>query len=65
MPMVFDANDGIEIGMDLGAQVTGDYPEGSSKFNGTIDWVRIDLGADDQSHKVSADQQYHMLKGKQ
>ncbi len=65
VPLAYDANDGMEIGMDLGAQVTDDYPEGSSRFNGTIDWVRMDLGADDQSSKVSDEQKYHMRMGKQ
>ena len=65
VPMMFDTNDGMEIGMDLGSKVTEDYPDGSSPFNGKIDWVRIDVGGDDQSHKVSEEQQYHMRMGKQ
>ena len=31
--------------------VTDDYPEGeSNKFNGKLNWVRIDLEQDDVSH---------------
>ena len=65
VPLAFDLNDGMEVGMDLGSKVTDDYPDGSSPFNGKIDWVRIDVGGDDQSHKVSEEQQYHMRMGKQ
>jgi arylsulfatase len=51
-PMVFSADETTDIGDDYGMPVSPDYAEGSSKFNGKIDLVQIDIGEDNHDHMV-------------
>ena len=50
-PMIFSADETTDIGDDFGMPVSADYG-GSSRFNGRIDVVEIDVGDDDQSHLI-------------
>jgi arylsulfatase len=50
-PMIFSADETTDIGDDFGMPVSTDYA-GASKFNGRIDVVQIDVGADDHSHLI-------------
>ena len=50
-PVIFSADETTDIGDDYGMPVSDDYL-GSSKFNGKIDVVQIDVGDDDQSHLI-------------
>ena len=63
---IFAADETLDIGSDLAMPVTDDYPEGAgNKFQGTINWVRIDLEDDDVSHLVPADVLYRSAIGRQ
>lgn len=64
---IFAADETMDIGSDLAAPVTDDYPTGkdNNKFNGKIHWVRIDLGEDDVSHKEDPENKYHRILAKQ
>jgi arylsulfatase len=46
VPMVFSADETADIGRDTASPVSTDYHGESSIFSGTVNWVRIDLGAD-------------------
>ncbi len=50
-PLIFSADETTDIGDDYGMPVSADYG-GSSRFNGRIDVVQIDVGDDDQSHLI-------------
>ena len=50
-PMVFSADETTDIGDDFGMPVSPEYA-GSSKFNGKIDLVQIDIGDDSHDHLV-------------
>ena len=50
-PLVFSADETTDIGDDYGVPVSADYGD-SSRFNGRIDVVQIDVGTDDHSHLV-------------
>jgi arylsulfatase len=50
-PMIFSADETTDIGEDYGMPVTSDYGV-TSKFNGKIDLVQIDLGADNHDHLI-------------
>ena len=45
-PLVFSADGTTDIGEDFGMPVSSDYTSGTSRFNGKIDLVQIDLGDD-------------------
>ena len=50
-PLVFSADETTDIGDDYGMPVSTEYAE-ASRFNGRIDVVQIDVGADDHSHLI-------------
>jgi len=49
-PMIFSADETTDVGEDYGMPVTTDYAGGTSRFNGKIDLVQIDLGDDNHDH---------------
>jgi arylsulfatase len=51
-PMVFSADETTDIGDDYGMPVSPDYARGTSKFNGKIDLVQIDIGDDTHDHMI-------------
>ena len=56
----------LDVGGDLAMPVTDDYPEGEkNKFQGAVNWVRIDLEEDDVSHLESEDNKYHRIMARQ
>ena len=54
-PLIFSADETTDIGDDVGMPVSADY-SGSSRFNGRIDVVQIDLGDDDHSHLIDPEE---------
>ncbi len=54
--MVFSGDETLDIGMDNGTSVSDDYTPGSSKFDGTVNWVQLDQGSDDQTHLITPEE---------
>jgi len=50
-PLIFSADETTDLGDDFGTPVSDDYA-GSSRFNGRIELVQIDVGDDDHSHLI-------------
>ena len=52
---VFSADETTDIGYESGTTVSPDYTAHTSRFNGKINWVQIDLGkdAEDADHYIS------------
>ncbi len=48
IPMIFSADETTDVGYESASPVAEDYTAETSKFNGTINWVQLDLGVDDQ-----------------
>jgi hypothetical protein len=53
-PLIFSADETTDIGEDFGMPVSSDYG-GTSRFNGKIDLVQIDLGDDNHDHLIDAE----------
>ena len=51
-PLIFSADETTDIGEDFGMPVSTDYTSGTSRFNGKIDLVQIDLGDDSHDHLI-------------
>jgi arylsulfatase A-like enzyme len=51
-PLIFSADETTDIGEDFGMPVSSDYTSGTSKFNGKIGLVQIDLGDDNHDHLI-------------
>src|SRR6188768_3304577 len=66
-PMVFSADETCDVGFDAGSPVTYDYPKGTTKFSGEVNWVEIDIGKDseDLDHLVSPEERLHLAMAHQ
>jgi Sulfatase len=63
VPIVFSADESADVGRDTGTPVTPDYD--THVFNGSIDWVKIDIGSDDHSHYIDPGELMHMVISRQ
>jgi len=43
----------VRLGSDTGTPVSDDYTSEGSKFTGTVNWVQLDAGNDDQDHLIT------------
>jgi arylsulfatase len=64
-PMIFSADETTDIGYESGTTVTPDYTPTSSRFNGKIFWVQIDLGADDHDHFIDPGERLRIAMARQ
>lgn len=64
-PMVFSADETTDIGRETGTTVASDYTTATSRFNGKIAWVQIDLGDDDNDHHIDDDERLRVAMAKQ
>jgi hypothetical protein len=64
-PMVFSADETTDIGYESGTTVTPDYTPGTSRFTGRINWVQIDLGADDNDHHIDPEERLRLAMARQ
>jgi arylsulfatase A-like enzyme len=65
VPLVFSADETADVGSDTGTAVTPDYSPEGSRFNGTINWVQIDVGVDDQDHLISPEERLRVAMARQ
>ena len=58
---------GDDIGYESGTTVSPDYTAHTSRFNGKINWVQIDLGkdAEDADHYISAEERLRVAMARQ
>jgi arylsulfatase len=66
-PMVFSADETTDIGRETGTTVSPDYTAHTSTFNGTVNWVQIDLGDDakDADHYIDPDERFRIAMARQ
>ncbi len=64
-PMVFSADETTDIGYESGTTVTPDYTPATSRFTGRINWVQIDLGADDNDHFIDPEERLRLAMARQ
>jgi arylsulfatase A-like enzyme len=65
--IVFSADETTDIGRETGTTVSPDYTAHTSKFNGKINWVQIDLGKDaaDADHFVDEHERMRVIMARQ
>jgi arylsulfatase len=63
-PMVFSADETLDIGDEFGSPVTPDYPK-ERKFTGEVNWVAIDIDKDaiDLDHLISPEERLRVAMG--
>jgi arylsulfatase len=65
IPYLISLDETLDVGTDAGTPVTTDYPARGNEFNGTINWVQIDLEPDDHSHLIDSEHMAHVRLTKQ
>jgi arylsulfatase len=67
VPMIFSGDETCDVGSDTGSSVSDDYTSESSRFNGTIEWVQIDIddAAEDLDHLISPEERLHIAMARQ
>ncbi len=65
VPLIFSADETCDVGMESGTPVSSDYPARGNEFNGTVDWVQLDIGKMDDDHFVSAEERYRVAMARQ
>ncbi|MGH3459136.1 hypothetical protein [Aeromicrobium sp.] len=63
--MVFSADGKTDIGYESGTTVTPDYTAKTSRFTGTINWVQLDLGTDDNDHYIDPEERLRIAMSRQ
>jgi len=64
---IFSADETTDVGNETGTTVSPDYTAHTSRFNGKITWVRIDLGDDakDAAHYIEPDERFRIAMARQ
>jgi hypothetical protein len=65
VPMLFSADETTDLGVDTASPVSNDYSPQESVFNGTVNWVQIDLGEDDHDDLITPEQRLRVAMSKQ
>jgi arylsulfatase A-like enzyme len=65
MPMMFSLDESMDVGSETGSMVSEDYTATTCKFNGRIEWVQLDQGADDHDHLISPEERWHVAMTRQ
>ena len=64
-PMVFSADETTDIGYESGTTVSADYTAATSHFTGTINWVQLDVGKDDNDHYIDPEERLRVALARQ
>ncbi len=65
VPMAFSADETTDVGRDTASPVSDDYSPAESVFSGAVNWVQLDIGADDQDHFISAEERLKIAMARQ
>jgi arylsulfatase len=63
--MIFSADETTDVGYESGTTVSSDYSLHTSRFNGKIHWVQIDLGKEDYDHFIDPDERLKIIMARQ
>jgi arylsulfatase len=63
--MIFSADETTDVGYESGTTVSPDLTPATSRFRGTIDRVRIDVGTDDHGHLIDPDDRLKVVLARQ
>ncbi|HET7487781.1 MAG TPA: arylsulfatase [Acidimicrobiales bacterium] len=64
-PLLFSADECTDVGHDTGTCVSDEYDAATCRWPGSLAWVRIDVGDDDQSHLLDPQQRISVAIARQ
>jgi arylsulfatase len=65
VPMLFSADETLDLGTDSASPVSDDYSAEEGRFTGTINWVQLDVGKDDHDHFISPEERLRIAMARQ
>jgi len=60
IPMIFSADETLDVGRDTASPVSDDYDGESSVFTGKVEWVQLDAEKEDPDHVISPDERLQL-----
>ena len=63
--MIFSADETTDVGYESGTAVSSELTPGTSRFNGKIEWVQIDVGTDDNDHLIDPEERLKIVMARQ
>jgi arylsulfatase A-like enzyme len=64
-PLIFSADETLDVGSDTASPVSDDYDAPSSHFTGTVNWVQLDVGQDSHDHLISPEDRIRLAMARQ
>jgi arylsulfatase A-like enzyme len=58
VPIGFSIDESVDVGREMGAPVSPDYPAHHNSFSGEVNWVHIDITGDDNDRFVTAEERF-------
>jgi arylsulfatase len=65
VPLIFSADETCDVGADTSSPVSDDYTPTTSRFTGSIGWVQLDIGDDDNDHLITAADRWRVAMARQ
>jgi arylsulfatase len=67
VPMIFSADETCDIGSDTASPVSDEYTSETSHFNGTVEWVQLDIAdaAEDLDHLITPEERLRIAMARQ
>jgi arylsulfatase len=65
VPMVFSADETLDVGSDTGSSVSDAYTSATSRFTGTVEWVQLDVADDDHDHVITPEERMKVAMTRQ
>jgi arylsulfatase len=65
VPMVFSADETLDLGSDTGSPVSDEYTSATSHFTGTVNWVQLDIADEDSDHFITPEERMKIAMARQ
>ena len=65
VPMVFSADETLDLGSDTGSPVSSEYTSENSRFTGTVNWVQLDIEDVDTDHFITPEERMKIAMARQ
>jgi arylsulfatase len=65
VPMIYSGDETCDLGTDTGTPVSDDYTPDTRHFTGTVNWVQLDAGDDDQGHLITPEERLRVAMARQ
>jgi arylsulfatase len=67
VPLIYSADETLDLGADTASPVSDDYTAEESRFTGTVHWVQIDVdeAAEDVDHLITPEERFRIAMARQ